>query len=209
MRAACALTRHHPCSFHPHEFLLATASADRTARVWDLETFALVTESALRFVLMHEALMTTFVALQLLLRVLVFAARSSLPTAPRCCAPAARACSATVGSPRACTTRLHCPGARPLTLPAATAACLARRCTPPAWPSGCWIWRAWLHLRRPRLRLQRLLPKQLRRHQRSCAAAPMQPQRQTPLTWHAAWRGSLPVQTAWSRRLQRAMTPPR
>lgn len=45
-RCVRADTSSSPCSFHPHEFLLATASADRTARVWDLETFALVTESA-------------------------------------------------------------------------------------------------------------------------------------------------------------------
>ena len=31
--------------FHPREFLLATASADRCARLWDLETWALVAEA--------------------------------------------------------------------------------------------------------------------------------------------------------------------
>jgi hypothetical protein len=31
--------------FHPREFLLATASADRRARLWDLETWALVAEA--------------------------------------------------------------------------------------------------------------------------------------------------------------------
>ena len=36
----------HPRSFHPREFLLATASADRSARLWDLETWALVAEGA-------------------------------------------------------------------------------------------------------------------------------------------------------------------
>lgn len=29
-------------AFHPSEFLLATAAADRTAKLWDLETFELV-----------------------------------------------------------------------------------------------------------------------------------------------------------------------
>jgi katanin p80 WD40 repeat-containing subunit B1 len=31
--------------FHPHEFLLATGSADRTVKFWDLETFSLVCSS--------------------------------------------------------------------------------------------------------------------------------------------------------------------
>ena len=26
--------------FHPHEFILATSSADKTVKLWDLETFA-------------------------------------------------------------------------------------------------------------------------------------------------------------------------
>ena len=31
--------------FHPHEFLLASASADRTVNFWDLENFNLVSKS--------------------------------------------------------------------------------------------------------------------------------------------------------------------
>ena len=31
--------------FHPHEFLLASASVDRTVNFWDLETFKLVSKS--------------------------------------------------------------------------------------------------------------------------------------------------------------------
>ena len=31
--------------FHPHEFLLASASADRTVNFWDLESFNLVSKS--------------------------------------------------------------------------------------------------------------------------------------------------------------------
>lgn len=32
--------------FHPKEFLLATASSDRTTKFWDLERFELVSETA-------------------------------------------------------------------------------------------------------------------------------------------------------------------
>jgi len=32
----------HDVEFHPHEFLLASASKDRTVKFWDLETFQLV-----------------------------------------------------------------------------------------------------------------------------------------------------------------------
>ena len=32
--------------FHPHEFLLASGSADGTVKFWDLETFSLVSSSA-------------------------------------------------------------------------------------------------------------------------------------------------------------------
>jgi len=31
--------------FHPHEFLLASSSCDRTVKFWDLETFELVSET--------------------------------------------------------------------------------------------------------------------------------------------------------------------
>ena len=31
--------------FHPHEFLLASASADKTVNFWDLESFNLVSKS--------------------------------------------------------------------------------------------------------------------------------------------------------------------
>lgn len=31
--------------FHPHEFLLASGSLDRTVKFWDLETFSLVSSS--------------------------------------------------------------------------------------------------------------------------------------------------------------------
>ena len=31
--------------FHPHEFLLASASADRTVNFWDLESFNLISKS--------------------------------------------------------------------------------------------------------------------------------------------------------------------
>jgi katanin p80 WD40 repeat-containing subunit B1 len=31
--------------FHPHEFLLATGSADKTLKFWDLETFELIGSS--------------------------------------------------------------------------------------------------------------------------------------------------------------------
>ena len=32
----------HDVEFHPHEFLLASASHDRTVNFWDLESFQLV-----------------------------------------------------------------------------------------------------------------------------------------------------------------------
>ncbi|KAI3852408.1 hypothetical protein MKX03_018888, partial [Papaver bracteatum] len=39
--------KNHDCQvccidIHPHEFLLATGSADRTVKFWDLETFELI-----------------------------------------------------------------------------------------------------------------------------------------------------------------------
>ncbi len=35
----------HDVEFHPHEFLLASASHDRTVNFWDLESFQLVSTS--------------------------------------------------------------------------------------------------------------------------------------------------------------------
>ena len=35
----------HDVEFHPHEFLLASASNDRTVNFWDLEQFKLVSTS--------------------------------------------------------------------------------------------------------------------------------------------------------------------
>ena len=35
----------HDVEFHPHEFLLASASHDRTVKFWDLENFQLVSTS--------------------------------------------------------------------------------------------------------------------------------------------------------------------
>ena len=35
----------HDVEFHPHEFLLASASQDRTVNFWDLEQFKLVSTS--------------------------------------------------------------------------------------------------------------------------------------------------------------------
>ena len=35
----------HDVEFHPHEFLLASASKDRTVNFWDLESFQLVSTS--------------------------------------------------------------------------------------------------------------------------------------------------------------------
>jgi WD40 repeat protein len=61
MRACCAhaLSSALRCArrarFHPHEFMLATASADRTARLWDLENWSLVAQSAC-ICLRHAAL---------------------------------------------------------------------------------------------------------------------------------------------------------
>ena len=35
----------HDVEFHPHEFLLASASQDRTVSFWDLETFSKLSSS--------------------------------------------------------------------------------------------------------------------------------------------------------------------
>lgn len=32
----------HDLTFHPHEFVLATGSQDRTTKLWDLETYELI-----------------------------------------------------------------------------------------------------------------------------------------------------------------------
>ena len=60
--------------FHPKEFLLATGSADRTAMVWDLERFEVVStcgpeSTAVRCVKFHPDGSTLFTGAQDSLRV--------------------------------------------------------------------------------------------------------------------------------------------
>ncbi len=62
--------------FHPKEFLMATGSADRTAKFWDLEKFEVVSEippesNSIRRILFHHNGSVLFTGTQESLRVCI------------------------------------------------------------------------------------------------------------------------------------------